>query len=170
MPAWVIEKLAKHHDRSSFDCGRRELNEFLRRLAGQYSRRNQGQTYVAVAEGERIVRGYYTISASAVQFQDLPDAQRKGLPRSPVPVALLGRLAVDRLAQGHGLGARLLVDALRRIATYSEGLGIHAIEVVAIDDSARSFYLKYGFTSLIDDRRHLFLPIKTVRTALGGGS
>jgi ribosomal protein S18 acetylase RimI-like enzyme len=80
-----------------------------------------------------------------------------------VPVAHLGRLAVDRSAQGQGLGEHLLLDALWRIGRVERELGIHAVEVVAIDERARRFYVKYGFTELRDDPHHLFMAMKTVR-------
>ena len=76
-----------------------------------------------------------------------------------VPVVLLGRLAVDQSNQGQGLGAFLLIDALRRALHISEQVGIRAVEVDAIDDSAHAFYLKFGFRSLLDDPRHLMMPM-----------
>jgi GNAT superfamily N-acetyltransferase len=63
---------------------------------------------------------------------------------------------------GRGLGKRLLLDALRRTLAIAQSVGIHAVEVVAIDDAARNFYLKYGFSPLLDDANHLYLPIKTI--------
>ena len=93
----------------------------------------------------------------------LPTAEAKGLPRLDVPVVLIGKLAVDRSVQGQGLGALLLVDALRRSLQISEQVGIGAVEVDAIDDAARNFYLKFGFRSLLDDPRHPFLTMAEVR-------
>jgi GNAT superfamily N-acetyltransferase len=94
----------------------------------------------------------------------LPKELAKGLPQMDVPVILLGRLAVDRTAQGQGLGAFLLVDALRRVLHVSEQVGVRAVEVDAFDDAARNFYLKFGFVPLIDDQRYLILPMHIVRT------
>jgi len=85
------------------------------------------------------------------------------LPRLDGPVVLIGKLAVNRSVQGQGLGALLLVDALRRSLQISEQVGIRAVEVDAIDDAARNFYLKFGFPSLLDDPRHLFLTMAEVR-------
>jgi predicted GNAT family N-acyltransferase len=76
---------------------------------------------------------------------------------------LIGRIAVDQSVQGQGLGAFLLVDALRRSLQISEQVGIRAVEVDALDDSAKRFYLKFGFRSLLDDPRHLFLPMHEIR-------
>jgi GNAT superfamily N-acetyltransferase len=110
-----------------------------------------------------MVLGYYAISTHGVRREDLPDEQAKGLPRMDVPVVLLGRLAVDKSAQGCGLGSLLLLDALRRVELLAEEVGIRAVEVDAIDDTARNFYLKFGFMPLLDDLGHLFLPMPAIR-------
>ena len=167
MADWRIERLNRTHERGEFCCGKAPLDEFLRSLVSQYEKRNLGRTYVAVAEGEKRVYGYYTLASSAVPFAHVPPKTARKLPRHPVPVALLARLAVDQAAQGKGLGAELLMDALRRCRGLAAALGIFAVEVLAIDDEARRFYEKYGFTPLLDDERHLYLPKKTLETALG---
>jgi ribosomal protein S18 acetylase RimI-like enzyme len=159
---WVVEELAAEHDRSAFSCGQESLDQFIRQYASQNQKTGVSRTFVVTQPRERIVRGYYAISAGAVAFQNLPEEQTKRLPRYPVPVAHLGRLAVDRSAQGQGLGEFLLIDALRRIEAAAQSIGIHAIEVVAIDDPAKRFYLKYGFVELKDDPYHLYISLKTV--------
>ena len=164
MADWRIERLDRSHARGEFCCGKAPLDEFLRSLVSQYEKRSLGRTYVAVKEGEKKVYGYYTLASSAVPFANLPTKIARKLPRHPLPVALLARLAVDQAAQGRGLGSELLMDALRRCLELSGRLGIFAVEVLAIDDEARKFYLKYGFTPLADDERHLYLSIKTIET------
>jgi GNAT superfamily N-acetyltransferase len=160
---WGIRRLEPLHERASFDCGQPTLNDWLRRYASQYERRDLARTYVAVRPGESAVLGYYAISSHRVSCEALPEEQAKGLPTIDVPVVLLGRLAVDRSVQGRGLGEDLLIDALRRAEYLSQHVGIRAVEVVALDDRARGFYLKYGFVPLLDDPRHLFLPMQAVR-------
>lgn len=160
---WSIEELGSDHDRAAFSCGHESLDVFLRQFASQNQRTGVSRTFVAVKPSDRSVRGYYSLAAGSVQFQTLAEDQRKRLPKYPVPVAHLGRLAVDKGAQGQGLGSHLLVDALWRVSRAERDLGIHAIEVVAIDDAAKHFYLKYGFTELADDPHHLFISMKTVR-------
>jgi GNAT superfamily N-acetyltransferase len=98
-----------------------------------------------------------------VAFSDLPRGEAKGLPRIDVPVVLLGRLAVDRSMHGQGLGTFLLLDALRRCQRLADEVGVRAVEVDALDATARAFYLKYGFIPLEDDPNHLFLPMSTIR-------
>ena len=155
----IIEPLSSKHDRSSFDCGEPSLNTYLRQYARQNDEKGLGRTYVAVEPGQTRVEGYYTISTGAVTFEQVPEK----LPRYPIPVVHLGRLAVDLSAQGKGLGELLLVDALKRTTMAAEQLGIYAVEVRALNDSARRFHLKYGFTPLLDDGLHLYLSMKAIR-------
>lgn len=163
MSEWEIEPLDQRHDRTSFDCGNPMLNEWLQRYSGQWERRDLVRTYVAVRRGQPRVFGYYAISSHRVSYEALPENQSKGLPRIDIPVVLLGRLAVDKHAQGQGLGQLLLIDALRRADRLSHQLGIRAVEVEAIDENARQFYLRFGFTPLLDDSRHLFLSMHVIR-------
>ena len=167
MADWQIEPFHSSHERQEFCCGKAPLDHFLHSLVSQYEKRKLGRTYVAVLAGERKVVGYYTLASSAVPCQHLPAAVAKKLPKYPVPVALLGRLAVDQQARGKGLGKELLRDALKRCRELSDALGIFAVEVVAIDSEAKAFYQKYGFVPLLDDDLHLFLPMKTIAEGMG---
>ena len=155
MAEWQIEALDREHSRGAFSCGKPPLDEFIRRLVSQYQKRNLGRTYVAVRPGERTVYGYYTLASGSVSFEHIPEAAARKLPRHPVPVVLLARLAVDQAVRGLGLGEALLIDALRRCLRLAEELGIHAVEVDAIDPQARGFYEKYGFVPLLDRELHL---------------
>lgn len=118
-----------------------------------------GRTFVAVAAGDPAIKGYYTLANGALKFDNVPEK----LPRYPIPVAHLGRLAVDVSARGQGLGEYLLLDALARIAAIAGQIGIYAVEVYALSEPAKNFYLKYGFRPLLDDALHLYLPMKAVR-------
>lgn len=169
MPPWRIERLGGAHDRTRFDCGKPPLDEFLKRLAGQYERRDFAAVYVAVSPPGNVVQGYYSLSSGAVDLQALPEAVRKKLPHHPVPVVHLGRLAVDRNARGQGLGRHLLVDSLRICAELSAKVAVYAVEVHAIDDEARGFYQKYGFEPLADNAFHLYLSMNAVRKLNLGG-
>jgi GNAT superfamily N-acetyltransferase len=155
----IIEPLSAKHDRSSFDCGEPSLNTYLRQYARQNDEKGLGRTCVAVEPGQTRVEGYYTLSTGAVTFEQVPEK----LPRYPIPVVHLGRLAVDLSSQGKGLGEIVLIDALKRATLAAEQLGIYAVEVLALNDSARRFYLKYGFTPLLDDELHLYLSVKAIR-------
>ncbi|MBN1347224.1 MAG: GNAT family N-acetyltransferase [Phycisphaerae bacterium] len=163
-PPWIIEKLHKRHDRAASSCGLAELDDYLQRFASQNEKTGISQHFVAVEfAGESEVLGYYAVSAGSVAWDQVPDDLKKRLSRYPIPVAHIGRLAVKQSMQGRGLGEDLLIDALVRILGAADEIGIHAVEVVAINDSARRFYLKYGFTPLTDDERHLYLPLSAVK-------
>ncbi len=123
--------------------------------------------YVAFEVGDRSVVGYYTLASGAIAPHGLPGKQARKLPRHAVPVVLLARLAVDQAFQRKGLGGFLLRDALNRSLDLSEKLGIHAIVVDAIDPAAKNFYERFGFSPLTDDMVRLFLPLSTVRGAVG---
>ena len=166
MAKWTIEPFAKHHDRSAFTCGKPALDDFIHARVSQYEKRRLGKTFVAVPEGEKQVIGYYTLAAGAVTFEHLPSEASRKLPKHPVPVILLARLAVDKSAQGMRLGEGLLLDALQRSLDLSASLGAYAVEVDAIDDSAVAFYVKYGFAALLDNPRHLYLPLATIEKLL----
>lgn len=163
MSSWTIGRLAATHDRASFECGVPMLDDWLKSRAGQFDRRDLSRTFVATHTGELRVLGYYAISSHRVLHEALTPEQSRGLPRLDVPVVLLGRLAVDRSVQRQGLGSLLLIDALRRALAVSEQLGIRAVEVEAIDATAKQFYVRFGFRPLTDDSRHLLMPMHEIR-------
>ena len=156
---FFVEPLKKDHQRFDFDCGIESLNLFLKNYARQNDEKGLSRTFVAVRPGDNTVHGYYSLSSGSVSFEHLPEK----LPRYPIPTAHIGRLAVDRLSQRAGLGEFLLIDALRRVVNVAGELGIFAVELYAINESAKSFYLRYGFTELADDPYHVYLSIKKIR-------
>ncbi len=146
-----------------FDCGQPELNAFVHRYARQSDDLGLARTFVAVRPPARTVVGYHTLRNGEVEVDNLPADETKRFPRYPVPVVHLARLAVDRRSQGQRLGETLLLDALERSLVVSKSVAAFAVEVVAIDEAARAFYVRYGFTEFRDDRRHLYLSMKTVQ-------
>ena len=157
-----VELLSGLHRRDHFDCGNISLNDYLQKFARQNDANNLCKTLVAVDNQNRIF-GYYAVSAASIEFKALPKGIAKGLPRYPIPAALIGKLAIDLTVQGQGLGARLLVDALQRINSAAREMGIKVVIVDAIDQDAKAFYLHYGFLELVGHDRKLFLPIETIR-------
>jgi len=103
--------------------------------------------------------GYYTLSAGSISADDLPLAQKHRLPNYPVPVALLGRLAVDKQYQGQRLGSILLADAVQRVDQASEVLAVYAIVVEALNPSVAEFYQGFGFIPFSAQPLKLFLPM-----------
>ena len=160
---WAIERLRPRHDRTVFDCGNDLLNSWLNLRASQFEKRDLARTYVATKGTAQLVLGHYAIANHRVLHAVLPTAEAKGLPRLDVPVVLLGRLAVDRSAQGQGVGSLLLIDALRRAQHLAQHVGVRAVEVDAIDDAACRFYQRIGFKPLLDDPKHLFLSMHVIR-------
>lgn len=161
MNSFEFHTLDKSFDRNSFDCGSLELNKFLKTKARQNQSVGFNKTFVAISSGDKskVVLGCYSLSMGEVELTSLPEALIKKLPRHPVPVARMGRLAVDVSTKGKGLRKLLMVDAMKRVQTASELIGVFALLVDAKDDSAKNFYLKYGFTPLIDEPMTLFLPL-----------
>ena len=159
-----IELLAAHHQRAGFDCGEPALNEFLSRQAGQLGRKGFGKTYVALAADGLAVVGFVTLSAGQVETQSLP-ANLK-LPRYPVPMLRIGRLAVDSRAQGQGTGRQLLSFALQLALEFSRSVGLYAVVVDAKHDKAKVYYQTMGFTSTLDDPLCLYLPLAVLEKAI----
>lgn len=159
---FVIEALAGRHDRARFDCGAEPLDRYIRQQASQDSRRRMARVFVAVPEGGDEVAGFYTLSAGSIERVSLPPEAAKRLPHYPVPVAVIGRLAVDRRWLGRGLGKALLADALQRVARASEALAVYAVVVDAKDERAKNFYEKFGFAPLSGSGRRLFYPIAAI--------
>ena len=164
---WIIEPLSKSHDRDGFSCGMPQLDEFIRTRVSQYEERKLGRTFVAIAIDSRKVLGYYTLASGAVSFEHLPTNASRKLPKHPIPVILLARLAVDLSSCRQRLGEGLLLNTLQRSLDLSVELGVHAVEVDAIDDSAADFYRKYGFVPLLDNPLHFYMPMATIEKALG---
>lgn len=160
-----IEKLQRTHEVEAFDCGQPELDRFLIRHALQAQQMNSSQTYVGLS-GKTVV-GFYTIVAGEVRHADAPARVVKGMPRHPIPLLVLARLAVHSEWQGRGIGAGLLLDALGRALQVADIIGTRALAVHAKDDSAAAFYRHFGFMSSPTDKRHLFLLIKDIRAASG---
>lgn len=137
------EPLASGHRVDAFDCGEPLLDEWLRKRALGNQASGASRTFV-VADRSGRVMGYYALAAGAVAHEMATRSIRRNMP-DPVPVLVLGRLAVDRQAQGMKLGAALLQDAVRRAVGVSANAGIRALLVHALSERARQFYLHYGF-------------------------
>jgi ribosomal protein S18 acetylase RimI-like enzyme len=161
--AWLILPLTSAHDVSTFDCGEVSLNSFLQRHALNNNKAGLGRTFVAIEVDQTEIAGYFTLSTGSVRFDTIPDHAKKRLPKYPIPTIHLGRLAVDARHQGKKLGETLLVEALRKSASASVNLGVYAVDVIALHDRAKAFYIKYGFIEMLDQPMHLFLPIATAR-------
>jgi len=157
------EPLRPGHDLASFECGRPALDNWLRPRALRNESAGASRTYV-VCDALRVV-GYYCLAAGAVECARTPGRVRRNMP-DPVPVMLMGRLAVDRTQQGAGLGRALLRDAILRTLQAAEIAGMRALLVHALDQDAARFYRYNGFLPSPMDPFVLMLPLDTARKAL----
>jgi GNAT superfamily N-acetyltransferase len=155
-----IAVLNASHQRKQFDCGDASLNGYLQHYARQNVKHRINKVFVATdIDSTQIILGYYTLSAGSIRAGDLPPAYKRRLPNYPVPVALLGRLAVDKHYQGQHLGAILLADAIQRVEQASEVLAVYSVVVDALNPSAAEFYQRFGFIAFPEQPLKLFLPL-----------
>ncbi|ECV2308148.1 GNAT family N-acetyltransferase [Salmonella enterica subsp. enterica serovar Javiana] len=138
------ELLSEEHFLQPFDCGNDVLSDWLRRRAMKNQYLNASRTFVICFECTKRVVGYYSIATGSVSHADLGRSLRQNMP-DPVPVVLLGRLAIDKCTQGHNFGKWLLNDAVTRVSNLADQVGIKAIMVHAIDERAKEFYEYFGF-------------------------
>jgi len=160
MSEYRIEPLdPTKHRRADFQCESPELTQFLRTRARQEMQARSSACYVLVDETDpgRIV-GYYTLSQTAVDVEELPEPIAKRLPRYPqLGATLIGRLARDVAWKGQQIGRCLLIDALRRCVRYSAEVGAVVVVTDPKDDKARAFYESHGFVAL--DEQRMFIPM-----------
>ena len=148
------------HDRAEFDCGVPALNDYLQRYADQHRRRGITSVFVLVDSGAPAkILGYYTLSAAEVDVADLGDAERKRLPRYPVPCFRMGRLAAAADRRGQGIGRLLMGCAVDRCLKAREQVAAYALIVDAKDAQAKGFYEHYGFAACKDQPLTLYLPL-----------
>jgi GNAT superfamily N-acetyltransferase len=158
------ERLVDHHDLAGFESGEPALDDWLRRRAERNEASGASRTYV-VAVGRKVV-GYYTLAAGATAHAASPGRIRRNMP-DPVPVIVLGRLAVDKAFHGQGVGTGLLRDAVLRIVQAAEIAGIRAILVHAISDDAKRFYEKYGFVASPIDPMTVMIGVPEALSIMG---
>ncbi|MBI3523470.1 MAG: GNAT family N-acetyltransferase [Betaproteobacteria bacterium] len=165
MSLYRIRAFDREADAASFRCGQALLDEYIHRYASQDVRRNVARVFIATPESDaRQLAGFFTLSAGSVSCSDLPESLAKKLPRYPIPVALIGRLAVATEFQGKGLGSILLADACRKVAYASATLAVAGIVVDAKDAAATAFYRHFGFLNLPGQPARLLLPATAFRT------
>lgn len=152
------------HDCAAFDSDTPDLDNWLRDTA-LHAERLSARTYVVCNRADGAVAGYYCLATGALLRAELPSARlRRNLP-DPVPITVIGRLAVDRRCRGLGLGAGLLRDAINRSIALSDQAGMRAIVVHVISEAVSGFYRKYGFIAGAISERTLILPIESARAS-----
>jgi predicted N-acetyltransferase YhbS len=156
------------HDASAFDCGSEAQTRWLRQVARTAQASRTAVVYVVTAEGGDRVVGYYALAAASVAQADAPPSLLKSAGRSPIPVILLARLGVDVSAQGQGLGAALVKDAMLRSCQAAETVGARALLIHAESATARDSYLHLAeFEPSPTDPLHLVLLLADIEGSLG---
>jgi GNAT superfamily N-acetyltransferase len=154
------------HDLAPFDCDVASLNDWLKNRALKNELSGASRTYVLCA-GREVV-GYYCLATGGIDHDQAPNLLRRNMP-DPIPVLVLGRLAVDRRYQNRGLGHALLRDAILRALQVAEIAGVVALLVHVISEGARRFYLSCGFTPLPLQPMTLCLLMRTAHQTETGG-
>ncbi len=165
MIQWKEEAIAKHHNRKVFDCGDDILNAFLRNHARQSHEKGAAKTYLALDSSETIL-GFYCLSPASIDYAQTPKILTRGLSRHEVPVFRLGRLAVDKTAQGKGLGGQLLLAAGRRSLLVAAQVGGVGLLIDAKNEKVAEWYKSYGAVGLLDKPLSLIIPNTTLHKAL----
>lgn len=125
---WNFLPIDKKFQKETFDCGYAVLNNYLKKYARQNHNKGIAKAFVALdASGSLKIDGYYTVNASVIEYESIPESMKRGIPAYPVPAMLIGKLAVDNLVKGQGLGRRLLADALLRAVRASQEIAIYAL-------------------------------------------
>lgn len=153
-------------DRSHSSCGLPALDLWLKEQAGQAENRHNARTFLLVDKDKGRVVGYYTLMTYRLELDEVASAFGAGSRRYPMPAVLLARLAVDAGVQGQGLGSLLLIEALQRTAEAGKSVGIEVVVVDAGDDSAGTFYRKFGFVPFVDTPLRLFITMNDLLRTL----
>ncbi|MDV2993729.1 MAG: hypothetical protein N4J56_003383 [Chroococcidiopsis sp. SAG 2025] len=161
----VIQLLDKSHEREQFDCGNEALNQFLKQTARQHIQKGISRTFVLIdCACPREIIGFFTLTLCEVRLQALPQKWAKKYP-SLIPGVKLARLAVGKNWQRQGIGGILIVEAMQRALVVAENAGGIGLFVDAKDETAKAYYLRYGFESL-DSPLQMFLPLQTIESFL----
>ena len=160
------EPLAAHHALDAFDCGVATLDDWLKRRAAPNQASGASRTFVASDAGTIIA--YYALASSAIAPTEAPGRFRRNMP-DPIPVVVLGRLAITRSHQGRGLGRALFQDAARRVIYAAETIGIRGLLVHAISDEAKAFYLQLGLDPSPLEPMTLMTTVTDLQAALQAG-
>jgi GNAT superfamily N-acetyltransferase len=156
--------LSDAHDLGAFSSGVASLDDWLRRRARANQISGASRTYVVTDAGKVI--GYYALASGGIAVAQSSGRFRRNMP-DPVPVAVLGRLAVDQSWHGRGLGRAMFRDCALRVAQAADLIGVRGILVHAISENARAFYHALGFDPSPTDPMTLMVTLKDIQTLAG---
>ena len=163
LPLNAPEKLTSHHHLEDFNSGSSVLDDWLRQKALVNDLQGASRTYVVCSDNNVI--GFYCLANGAIARHSAPSKVRRNMP-DPIPVMLLGRLAVDKQWQGQGIGKALLKDAILRTLTAAQIAGIRGLMVHALSTEAAAFYEGFGFIPSPQDPLLLILKINDALASL----
>jgi GNAT superfamily N-acetyltransferase len=162
-----IEPLSRKHDRAAFDCGVEELNAFLRATARQHGEKGLSRTFILTeSDKPTVILGFFTLTLCEITAEHLPPSYASRYPDHSLPAVRLARLAVSRRHQRKGYGSLLVAEAVHRTVLIADQAGSVGLLVDAKNSQVRDFYKRYGFVPLLGQDKTLFLPLKTLRTAI----
>ena len=177
-PALRIERFdPARHDRAGFDCGVDRLNNYLKLSARKQQKDDMTRVYVVVEEGSPRILGYHAVNLGMMNVDELKRRPRGAPDHGEVPVLFLGQVAVDRAAQGKGLGGILMHHVFEKACVIADAAGCHAIVLDVISDGGeaeftrrKGWYESFGFANFASDPARMFLVMKQVRAVVQAGS
>ncbi len=170
-----IELNKAKHERESFECGEKELNDFIKTKALKHMKVNISKTMVLVDKaienkGKNPICAFYTVAPTSINRESLPTNLAKKLPHYPVPVFLIAQLAISQAYQGKGLGKVTLIKALEYLWKVNSQMTAYAVVVDCLNPNVEGFYKKYDFKFLgeYNNRVRMYIPMKVVNNLFGG--
>ena len=162
------QPLSEGHDIRDFECGEPSLDDWLRQRARANQASGASRTFVTCSGGERVI-GYYCLSACGISHRAATSSIRRNMP-DPIPMLLVGRLAIDRRWQGRQLGSGLLKDAVLRSAQIAGQAGVRGLMVHAISEEAKRFYMRWNFVESPADRMTLMVRLADIVSTIKAAS
>ncbi len=173
-PALRIELFdAARHDRAAFDCGVGRLNNYLKFTARKQQKDDMTRAYVVVEDGSARILGYHAVNLGTMNVDEMQRRPRGAPDHGEIPVLFLGQVAVDKMAQGKGLGGILMHHVFEKACAVSDMAGCHAILLDVIADGGeeaferrKAWYKSFGFTAFPSNPARMFLTMKQVRASV----
>ncbi len=157
--------LSLNHVLNDFNCGEASLDEWLKKRALKNQLSGTSRCFVLCHQDNKNVIGYYSLSAGGISHKSVPKTMQRNM-LNPLPILLLGRLAIDKNYHNQGLGSSLLRDAMIRTVSIASDAGVFAIFLHALSESAKQFYLSRGFVQSPLQSMTLMMTLKTIRSIL----
>ncbi|WP_251359718.1 GNAT family N-acetyltransferase [Kangiella sp. TOML190] len=159
------ELLTKAHKVADFDCGQELLNEWLNKRSLKNQKSGASRTFVVCEKDSQKIAGYFSLATGAIERTGAPSSLSRNMP-DPIPIMVLGQLAIDKEFQGSGIGRGLLKEALLRTLRASKHVGFRAVFVHALTEDVKRFYLNFGFQEYPKDPMTLYITLPSIEAHL----